>query len=73
MAQYTKVVQNISRIEINWRRFPFYENEFLIRFYDNVGGFIDARGKFFYKENFIEKSAAPFSRCRVVFVDFLVK
>lgn len=73
MAQYIKVVQNISRIEINWRRFPFYE-ECLIRFYDNVVGFIDAREKFFfYKENSIEKSAALFSRCRVVFVDFLVK
>lgn len=47
MAQYIKVVQNISRIEINWRRFPFYE-ECLIRFYDNVVGFIDAREKFFF-------------------------
>lgn len=57
MAQYIKVVQNISRIEINWRRFPFYENEFLIRFYDNVVGFIDAREKFFFTKKISSRKA----------------
>lgn len=56
MAQYIKVVQNISRIEINWRRFPFYE-ECLIRFYDNVVGFIDAREKFFFTKKISSRKA----------------
>lgn len=45
MAQYIKVVQNIFMKIV-------YENEFLIRFYDNVGGFIDAREKLFLQRKF---------------------